>query len=276
MTNPGTADPPEGNSAGEQRIGKGFLPIGPFTLGVRDLAIDTSTGKQVSGYVVVSFDVSTWWARIALDQLLECRRSNQELLAAEAANNLELVKSGMASELSHGMLATVAAGIAIDSFYARLQKFAPIPVDVKEGWKRSRTARYKRFFEVMKSVFEIESANMGRLENMLREIARFRDAAIHPDPTPRRLEAHPDVPYNVEWRSVAFGFANVTNIIKQSLQVLSVPCIRKNKVKRLQQYVDAHCKAIEAITSDFQLEFGNLWDGPEAPEKAAPGDSPAT
>src|SRR5262245_51079872 len=172
---------------------KGFIPLGPFSLGFRNLSINLATG-ETTGHPVAAIDVSTWWARIALEHLKACRTFNTSMLEAELQDNFPDVSAALREEVSHGMQTIVAAAIALDGFYERLIKHAPIPVEVKRSWKRNRTAKDRRMFEVFKSVFDIPPINLSRVDEMLAQVKRFRDWAIHPDAEGKALQAHPEIP----------------------------------------------------------------------------------
>jgi hypothetical protein len=83
-------------------------------------------------------------------------------------------------EFESSMQAIMAAGIAVDAFYAVIKTHAQVPPTLAQKWREKRTPRYSQIAEVLRIAFHLKPKGTAVLRRNLKEIFRFRDLAVHP------------------------------------------------------------------------------------------------
>jgi hypothetical protein len=157
------------------------------------------------------------------------------------------------------MQAIMAAVIAIDAFYAAVKEHVPIPPATLKAWREKGTARHKQVYEVLRKGFKIATKTLPKVREVLSEIYRFRDLAVHPDPKLVQPLAHPDLKVGTEWRFVYFRYDNakplVTVALSMVVQLLKLP---KDKNEQLKRYARETSALMTPIVDDWQSRYGAL------------------
>ncbi|GEM_PF-594074 len=255
--------------AGRVFIGQGTqmsIPEGGLTI-----RMDPDGGFVVDPVAVhVRFDTWPMWLQLGLEHLAEADRRHLEVLdSCRGLRNDELGCS-LEAECRAGMQAIVASGIAIDAFYAVVKERISIPKEKRDAWRRNGTARYKQIAEVVDLAFNLDSKGFERVRQLLKEITRFRDWAVHPSAQSAEPVQHPELGVGVEWRFVAFGFQNARSAVRVSLALIAqmLPSPRKKHAK-LDEYCRATSSRIHPLVREWEGRYGKLLNHRDAQSKKA-------
>src|SRR5258708_22063115 len=89
------------------------------------------------------------------------------------------------------MKAMTAAAIAIDGFYAAVQKKIRIDPALINKWKANKTARYSQVAETVRIAYQLKPKGSKAFRDNIREIYKFRDQAVHPSAAMEEAILHP-------------------------------------------------------------------------------------
>jgi hypothetical protein len=210
------------------------IPAGGLTIGIG------SDGKPTSSLVLhVHFDVSPTWLELAAAHLTAARLHSLQRAEAWSRDDEDAKASTLEREFESSMQAIVAAAIAIDAFYAVLQKRVQIPQAIVASWRRNKTARYVQVTEVLKTAFGLRGKGLEALSGNLREIYRLRDLAVHPSGQLDAPILHPELQVGVEWRFAYFWYRNADAVVRAAARVLiELTNTGKPKNRDVRNYAD--------------------------------------
>jgi hypothetical protein len=118
------------------------------------------------------------------------------------------------------MQAIMAAAIALDAFYSRIQTYIQLSPLLVQQWRDKRTARYSQITEVLRLGFNLKPKGTATLRQNLKEIYRFRDLAVHPSGKTQAPVLHPEMEVGVEWRFAHFRAQNAELIVNSATGML--------------------------------------------------------
>jgi len=231
-----------------------------------------SDGKLIVDPVTVHVQFDTWpmWLQLGLEHLAEADRRHLEALDASGGLHADELGRSLEGEFKAGMQAIVAGGIAIDAFYAAVKERINISEATKNAWSKNRTARDRQIAEVMRLAFNMDSKGFVQVQQLLKEIMRFRGWAVHPSAQSAEPVQHPELGVGVEWRFVAFGFQNAQSAVRVSLALIAqmLPRSRK-KYAELDEYCRAVSSRIHPLVKEWEGRYGELFSCGDVQSKKA-------
>jgi len=231
-------------------IPKGALTIHMDSEG--ELAADLAT-------VHIQFDMWPMWLQLGLEHLAEADRRHLEVLDASGGLHADELGRSLEGEFKAGMQAIVAGAIAIDAFYAAVKERINISEETTNAWRKNNTARDRQIAEVMRLAFNVDSKGFVQVQQLLKEIMRFRSWAVHPSAQSAEPVWHPELGVGVEWRFVAFGFQNAQSAVRVSLALITqmLPRPRK-KYAELAEYCRDVSGQIHPLVREWEGRYGEL------------------
>lgn len=161
----------------------------------------------------VHYDVSPTWCQLALQHLEQAKAAAAVRAAAWSGSDEDAKARALEQEAEASMQAIVAAAIALDAFYGVIRSKTSSPAVMAEGWRKNRTARYKRMTEILRRAFRLSPQGTKTLQAHLKEVYRFRNLAVHPRGEIEALLLHPELDVGVEWRFAYFRAVNAEGIV---------------------------------------------------------------
>lgn len=207
-----------------------------------------------------ALDVIPHWLAIALKHLHIAGAEHACLsLAWQEQANDEIARI-LEAEFMASMQAIMAAAISMDAFYARVKEHVVIPSPMRDAWRQKGTARYKQAYETIRRGFKVRKEALPRVREALKEIYRFRDLAVHPDPQLAQPLKHPDLGVGTEWRFVYYRFENAKGLVNVSLsliiQLLNSPKPNNSDLKR---YTQESLPLLQPLVDEWENKYGELY-----------------
>ncbi|MGD1046954.1 MAG: hypothetical protein ABR936_16750 [Bacteroidota bacterium] len=234
------------------RIG---IPPGGFQLRIGE---DGKPNASLNFHV--SIDVTNLWFDLAIDHLESALLSRQNLNSAWKNQANEEIECALQAESLSCMQATMASAVAIDAFYSAVKDRITIPSSTLDAWQKKRTARYVQVFEVLRRGFRIVKCDLPTIRQILKDLYRFRDVAVHPDAKLTMPIPHPTLKVSTEWRFVYFRVENAEALVRTSLglvvQLLTIP---SKKYKELNSYCAERHEAFQTIVTKWEKNHGKLY-----------------
>lgn len=191
------------------------IPPGGLTIGMNDQG---EFGVSVAP--AINLEMFPVWLNISFEHLIEAEESRKKLILCKKDNKKDDLRKFLLSEFTSGMQSMMSSAIAIDAFYASIKNIVTIPENLRVSWQNNRTARYKQISEVFKMFFKIKQEDSNKMREMLKNVYRFRDWAVHPPSEQQSPILHEELNYGVEWRFIAFDSINARNALQNSLSIL--------------------------------------------------------
>lgn len=164
----------------------------------------------------------------------------------------------MEQEFLSSMQACVACAIALDAFYATVKDCIDLPSDLTDTWRKNRTSRYAQVAEVLRRAFEVHPSKDDQLRNLVKEVFRFRDKAVHPSAEPQQPIRLPDVELGVAWRFVAFHNKNARLITKLSISLVSqCVAVPRADFPALVRHCKSAVELVGPIKERYRAAFGH-------------------
>ena len=232
------------------------IPVGGLVISVDP----SGAPKAELTKIEFSLDMCTAWLRVALGQLDLAEQSSRAAIAAAASGDDANLGQSMEAECAAGMIAMAAAAFAIDAFYAALKDRSPrvqaIPVS-----KRRRSSRHKIVLEALRREFKIAPTSLRNLQNIVKEVFKFRDLAVHPTGRFTSPVLKPEVGKLTEWRFVTFGAANARLSVRATLaalvQLVEIP---KSSSADTKLYLEGLKPALDELAVAWRSARGLLTD----------------
>jgi len=201
--------------------------------------------------VILSVDQSPIWLEIALTHFAECKKARDLILAGNIDDKSNSSLKHMADEYRAGMQAISAAAIATDAFYANLKDYVEIPSATQAAWKKKGTARNKQVFETIKLACGKAKLDHKILAQMLSDLYKFRDWAVHPSAEAKEAHYHPIFKVSTHWRCVAFRYENALAAVHSALIIVHQICkiATSSKNEKLTSYLEELKEKTEPLCS---------------------------
>jgi hypothetical protein len=224
------------------------------TLTLSDITISFGpNGTSGSSKALVSYDVCPIWLEIAIEHLKAASGANSEMITAWADPTAANDTKGETLErvFRHSMQAMTAAAIAIDGFYAAIQKKIRINPALIDKWRANKTARYSQVAETVRIAYQLKPKGSKAFRDTIREIYKFRDQAVHPSAAMEEAILHSDIDVGVERRFVVFRYDNAFQIVRIAVTMID-ELARNGNVKNdaIKKYPDALGTATEILRNE--------------------------
>lgn len=227
------------------------------------LKISMSGTGDIDTHLVLhaALDVTPHWLGIAVSHLTAAERAHSKVAPAWQAQNNDEIRGALEAEFTSSMQAMMAAAIAIDAFYAAVKERLDLPASTLKAWREKGTTRHRQVYEVVRRGFKIGNAALPKIEEALREIYRFRDLAVHPDPKLSEPLMHPDLTgVGTEWRFIYFRYENAKPLVNVALsmvvQLLDAP---KERNKALSRYAKEAAPMTKPLVDEWESRYGALY-----------------
>lgn len=219
---------------------------------------------QLSPVVLhAALDVVPHWLAIALKHLQVAGAEHVRLSPAWQEQANDKIARVLEAEFMASMQAVMAAAISMDAFYAGLKEHVIIPSATLDAWRQKGTARYKQVYETIRRGFKVRKEALPKVREALKEIYRFRDLAVHPDPKLAQPLKHPDLSVGTEWRFVYYRFENAKGLVNVSLsliiQLLNSPKPNNPDLKR---YTQESLPLLQPLVNEWENKYGELYPRP--------------
>jgi hypothetical protein len=196
-----------------------------MTLALTNISISFSTdgSDKVESTMLpkVGFDACIPWLGIALEHLSLAQaitlNSNSVWSGVDEKAKGEL----LGKEFRASMQAIVAAAIAIDAFYSRVQHSLRTDKTSPPTRHRRRAPRYAQVAECLKCAFKMRQENFRQLRGYLKQIYNFRDKGVHPSGGLSDPVLHPEMKVGIEFRFVTFRYGNAHPIVQVAIEMVA-------------------------------------------------------
>lgn len=240
-------------------VGRGTrvsIPAGGLTINLG------SPGQQLAVDVHLQLNMWFYWLEIALSHLGTAKNHHATLLRAR--HDGEALQPALDDETRSGMQAIMAAAIAVDALYADVADRLPVQRDLRKQWREKGTARYAQVTEVFRRAFGLRRQGTANLRLTLKELYHFRDLAVHPDARASTPVLYPDLQVGVEWRLVAFGFANAQQAVRAALAYVKILPSRPldRAPAPVQQLASEMLSLGGPLFDEWERHYGPLLDSP--------------
>ncbi len=160
-------------------------------------------------------NLATDWLEIAVANLAAARVAHNRSLKQKGKG--ESGDSLVRQEFHSAMQAAVAAGVFFDALYAAAKSVLPQTLHASATRGRSKGKRPAIVAEQLKRAFGLRKKGMENLRNVVGEIYRFRDAAVHPSSEFEPPALHPILSVYVEKRFAMYTYENARLIVRHAL-----------------------------------------------------------
>ncbi len=150
-----------------------------------------------------------------------------ELLAAvdrERHLSTELAEDkrhAIEAEFRAAMTAIAACAFAIDAFYGTLvARFGSHPDHAK--WRENRTSRHAQLAATFQYHLKLKDAGMPTVRQLIKEVQRFRDRAVHPRTEFVEPVMRADMDAGVEPRFVTYSADHARKVLGATVELLTV------------------------------------------------------
>lgn len=213
-----------------------------MTLALTNFSIRFSKDGKIDSTMEpkVGFDACIPWLEIAIEHLVTARTLTSN--SAETWNGTDENAKGelLRHEFLTSMQTIVAAAIAIDAFYSKVDQCLDKKKQSNQKSRRKklrRAARYATVSETIKVAFGLKPPGASELRKIIKQIFLFRDRAVHPSGALSDPILHPDMKVGVESRFVAFRYENARNIVKATIEMVTQLTNKRNSDnKKLHDY----------------------------------------
>jgi hypothetical protein len=211
-------------------------------------------------YLHVGIDMTAYWLDIAYKHLLVTEYAHKKLMLAKEEKDNEKISRYLKRESIAGMQSIMAAGIALDAYYASIKEHIDIPQDTIDVWREKGTARYKQISEVLRMGFRLKPPSSKSLRDILKQNFKFRDNAVHPSPGNASPLLHVELNKVTDWRYATFRFYNAKAIYGLSLSIVFKTSIKPDyKVAdSLKAFCEKLVPRIKPLERKWKKRFGDL------------------
>jgi hypothetical protein len=232
------------------------------TLTLSDLTISFGPeGSSGSSKALVSYDVCPIWLEIAIEHLKAANEANSEMTKtwADPATAGDAKGETLERVFRYSMQAMTAAAVAIDGFYAAVQKKIKIDPALIDKWKANKTARYSQVAETIRIAYQLKPKGSKAFRDAIKEIYKFRDQAVHPSAAMEEAILHPDIDVGVERRFVVFRYDNALQIVRIAVMMID-ELARNGNVKNnaIEKYSNSLGTATEILRNEPLLALQPL------------------
>lgn len=197
-------------------------------LRLRGIWLNPTTGEAGIEAIELVDDVWHHWLAIAEKACTEASDARDALVVAHEGGDTHAESNALSAELRSSMTAITADAVAMDAFYAAVKRRVPLPQGLEKAWRKNGTPRAPRVFELLKRSFRLNPASFAKLNEMLRNLYRYRNWAVHPQSEYQAPVSHPVLNVGIEWRFVAFRYENADALTRFTREVF-LACLEAPK-----------------------------------------------
>ncbi len=206
----------------------------------------------------LKLNLATDWLEIAVANLALARVAHEQ--STEQSGKGDHGDFLLRQEFQSAMQASVAAGVFFDALYAAARSALPQALHASATPGRSKGKRSALVAEQLKRAFGLRKKGMANLQNVVAEIYRFRDAAVHPSSNFKPPELHPTLNVYVEKRFAMYTYENAKLIVRHALayaKILPTVGLRQGPkaIHELGQHLLSTC---EPLFIEWEQEYGQL------------------
>lgn len=214
--------------------------------------------------IALGFNPCIHWLEIALEHLAMARIHHEAVLPARRAD--ADFGDALKQELKEGMQAAVAAATFFEALYAATREYVRPPPRRARSEPCKRTARYKQVAEQLRRAFGLRKNGTANLRQVLGEVYRFRDAAVHPSAGFTAPVSHPALGVLVEPRFVMFGFESGRLLVRAALAFCKILPSRDMRrcCREMQELGQSLLQMGEPLFARWEQEHGPLLDDASA------------
>jgi hypothetical protein len=232
------------------------VSVQPFSISVNE------QGEVESSPLIlhVGIDMTGYWLEIAYKHLLVTESAHKKLMLAKDEKNDEKISYYLKKESIAGMQSIMAAGIALDAYYASIKEHVEIPKSTLVSWRENNTARYKQISEVLRVGFRLKNPTSKSLRDVLKQNFKFRDKAVHPSPGTSAPSLHVELNKVTDWRYTNFRFYNAKAIYGLSLSIVFKTTSTEDPkiAKTLTEFCKSLLPRIKPLQRKWKKRFGDL------------------
>ncbi|MBP9655046.1 MAG: hypothetical protein KBE19_11715 [Rhodocyclaceae bacterium] len=206
----------------------------------------------------LKLNLATDWLEIALANLAVARVAHEQ--STEQLGKGEVGDVLVRQELQSAMQAAVAAGVFFDALYAAAKSALPQTLHASTTPGRLKGKRPAIVAEQLKRAFGLRKKGTANLQNVVTEIYRFRDAAVHPSSDFEPPALHPTLNVYVEKRFAMYTYENAKLIVRHALayaKILPTVGLKQGPkaTQELGRYLLSTC---EPLFTKWEQEHGQL------------------
>ena len=258
------------------------IPVGGLQI---EFDADGLKGGEVRA-VELRLDTCVHWLEIAMEQLGVAKVAHEALIE-NRAEGAAVDSSFLDREFRACMQAAVAAATFFEALYAasvqrtrdasppkvlnlwgRLLEFVRSLRITRRGTRSERRpTRHKQVAEQLKNSFGLRRQGIANLKNVLRDIYKYRDEAVHPSNVFSPPYVHPELNVGVERRFAMFGYAHVQLLVRAALAFSKILPSRdmSKRPKEMQEFAAYLLKACEPLYARWETMYGALIEGAQPP-----------
>ena len=230
------------------------IPVGGLVFGIGSDGRPTGSAR-----LELQLDTCIHWLEIAVEHLSRAKEIRDDFLRQPfgTTNFVDIDR-----EFKACVQASVAAATFFEALYAAVLERVPTKPSIKGQNRRQRPARYAVVTEALRQAFGLRKQGTAKLRNVLKEVYRFRDEAVHPSAKFSAPAAHPDLAVGVERRFVMFSFDNARQLVRAALafsKSLSSKDL-SHRPKPIQDYATYLLTVCEPLYASWEPSFGPLFD----------------
>lgn len=226
---------------------------GTFTLsGLSMVVHEDGTVEMSTPKALISYDVCPIWLEIAVGHLESATIANEEMKAAWGKTDDNPSKGETLEQVfQYSMQAITASAIAIDGFYAAIQKKAEIDPTLVATWREKKTARHAQVSETIRNAYQLKAKGFDALRDAIKQIYKFRDQAVHPSIEMEEAALHSDLRVGVERRFEVFRYDNAYQIVRTTVSMID-ELARRGRAKN--DEVKKYSAALGVSTEPLRLK----------------------
>jgi len=233
------------------------------TVSVPSLTLSVNEQGEIEAspiYLHVGIDMTAYWLDIAYKHLLATEAAHKKLMIAKEKKDDEKISRYLKKESIAGMQSIMAAGIALDAYYASVKEHVDIPKETIDIWREKSTARYKQISEVLRMGFRLKPPNSKSLRDILKQNFKFRDKAVHPSPGTAAPLLHVELNKVTDWRYATFRYYNAKAIYGLSLSIVFETSIKPDPkvADTLKAFCEKLMPRIKPLERKWKKRFGDL------------------
>lgn len=244
------------------RAGGGIFIVKNSSLRVSDLSISIGPDGAMASNLTVSLamNVFPYWLEIAQEQMTAVESASAVVKEAWYGTDDRALVDAMERECRASMQTIVASAIAMDAFYAFLRRHVPLPEEMSLAWRTNRTARHKQISEILRRGIRLGPDSAIRIRNVLRELFRYRDMAVHPKAVFTSPAWYPELDVSTEWRFVAFRRHNAHALCGTTLSIIA-QCVARPKpeVPELVEFCKPLPSELSSLVDAWEDRYGSLY-----------------
>ncbi|MEQ1834902.1 MAG: hypothetical protein ABL862_00395 [Candidatus Nitrotoga sp.] len=221
---------------------------------------DNGEAKMELKALLLRLDTSVHWLEIALDHLAQAKTAHDAMAAAHTAG--KDVGDLLQVTFKAAMQAIVAGATFFEALYAASRDCMPPARQAPRASDGSGAKRSALVTEQLKRSFGLKPKKTTDLANVLSQIYRFRDEAVHPSSSFGPPALHPMLGLLVETRLAMYTYPNAQLLVRAALAYCKIlPTIgKKDGPKEIHDLAQYLLTAGEPHFLFWEQSYGPLLD----------------